>query len=131
MVRVFSDDLEGERDCVVLVVGLLDDVVVLDVDGLDVVVLEAVVESDFFAVCDDDLDEVELYVIKKEGFDVRVAIKEGIESRVHIADLVEVVVLELVLDADGVNVGRTPPLARFLSMPATYKALASKRSQRI
>jgi len=139
--RVFRDDVEEERDCVVLVVGLLDDVVVLDTDGLEVVVLEAVVESDCLAVCVVDFEEVELGVDKKEGFAVRVAAQEGIESRVHIADLVAVVVLELVFDADGVNVGRAPSLARFLWFAAyedtcvaiedTFSKPTSKRSQRI
>jgi len=131
--RVFRDDADDERDCVVLVVGLLDDVVVLDTDGLELVVLEAVVESDCLAVCVDDFEEVELGVIKKEDFDVRVATAEGIESSVHIADLVEVVVLELVFDADGVNVGRAPSFARFRcgAIEDTFSKPTSKSSQRI
>lgn len=133
VVRVFRDDLEEERDCVVLVVGVLDDVVVLEADGLGLVVLEAVVEPDCLVDCDDDLDEDELGVIKKEGLVVRVATAEGIELSVHIADLVEVVVLELVLDSDGVIVGRATPLARFRSgaIEDTFSKPTSKRSQRI
>ena len=138
VVGVVRDDAEDERDCVVLVVGVLDDVVVLDADGLELVVLEAVVEPDCLVDCDDDLDDVELDVIKKDGFVVRVAAQEGIESRVHIADLVAVVVLELVFDADGVNVVRAPPLARLRSSAIeeptyedTFSKPTSNRSQRI